>query len=1002
MAGYKWEKFGGIRPLATNLRLGPDEALVARTVDFHRDVLRPRALQSAWNNDLHPYLTLASPLETPASIFHFTDRVTSEKFWLYWLDDVDVAPGPVENAEQRHYYTGDGAPKMFTADSIDDDTPPYPEDADIKFPKTWYFLGVPAPAAAPTIDGESYVPPDTAKSGVLTGLSAAYVTIRFNPQQSTQKNTSRAMFNNGQTAVYDSSIFADSDSGGQELVVMEVGTRLKVTEVVDADHVKVVGIYGNGHFEPFADNYDDPVPANYMDDRWDWFYASPADHGPNFDTTKLYKRRNGKKNDDCWTYHVPDETIVTVTAHAIKVGDIVRVTAATSPMKWTTPLRILAGPPIGGGAWAKGRQRHVTDPDEDTIEFTGELSYFIERDGREFDPTISDVVVDAREPTTRSYVYTYVTSFGEEGPPSEPTEPFTLALGDSVTVEGFTTPPTEHRDITTYRLYRTNTGGADTAFQFVADVPIASTEYADALADDELGEVLQSETWEPPPEDMIGIVAMPNGFLAGFLDNVLCFSEPGFPHAWPVDYRMPLDQKIVGVKVINGSLIVATRGHPYVVAGTHPRQMAARKETEPAPCIDKRSMVECGDAVIYVSTDGLILASPGGFSNVTLPFYTREQWVDTVVGPPIVSSRSARAWYKDGEYILFSAYLFGDTQSSSLVFDFRDDSKLNISDAGIGEPRAAFTDPVDGELYYVPYLGDSLDVLSAPVVPPYEYVTQITAGEYINAPFATVVGYDRRYTSPVDIGAIAPDPTVLAVGHEISAFRHFTEAFVGYQLYVEVGVGVTPATLTLFDRIEFVGDNLLTTTLTSDVGSPTFDSGNRLIYAAWPAATPQISEGNTYDLHFFITAGYAPILRWRYLYPTVAPEDYSPGTYGQAYYRSGIVMLPRPMALSVAQIICRRTSTFAKLRVEISGFRYDSAATSVNTQEEGHVVQLCDVTVIDGDVDAGGYPGEQRSKPFRLAKNVLVDALRIDVWLNDSAELEAILVGETYDDLVRM
>lgn len=874
MAGIKWAKFGGLRPLASKLRLGATEADVATNVDLHRGFLKPRAKQQAWNADLHPSLLL-SPSDVPASLFRFRDRFNADEYWMYWTGDVDVAMGPVENAEQRHYYTGDGVPKMFTKDSITDTTPPYPQAADAKYPKTWFYLGVPAPGTAPSVDGTSYVPPDTAKTGVITGLEVPNLVIRFNPARPSRGIDIIKSGRNGVSVDVSGETHMDSDAGAMNFEALKRGLRVKVTEIVGANQVRVSGTVGTHFLEDIqrgTGGYDDPVPENIMDTRWKW---DPDEITPNNSEEQfLYRRINGKGNDICWTYHVPEGAVLNITAHALRVGDVVRIISATSPMIWASPTRLLAGPPLTLST-GPGRERALTDPGEAVIEFTGELTFFVERDGREFDPTIDDVVVEAREPTTRAYVYTYVTALGEEGPPSPPTDPFTLALGDSVTIEGFVAPPTERRNITTYRLYRTNTGTQETAFQFVADIAIASTEYADALADDELGEVLQSETYEPPPAEMLGVVAMPNGFLAGFFDNVLCFSEPGFPHAWPVDYRMPLETKVIAIKVIGGALIVATRGTPYVVAGTHPRQMAARRELEPSPCVDKRSMVDCGDVAVYVSTDGLIAAAPDGFRNLTLQHYTREQWIDRVAGPTNATSRSLRAWYKDGEYVLFTTFVAnGATVGDDRVFDFRDSDQLRITEPGIDTPRAAFTDPTDGELYYVPSVADALNV-----------------------------SYED----------------------------------------------------------------------------------------ALPANT-------------------LPILRWRYLYPLLVPDSYDPDEDGNyAFYRSGILMLPRPMSISVAQVICRRVRSpvgtvvsYGKLELSLGGFRYDAANTVSINEETEHGTELCFVELIRGDSAAGSFAGEQGARPFRIDQNVLVDALSIDVTMRGYVEVEAVLVGESYDDLVEL
>jgi len=85
-----------------------------------------------------------------------------------------------------------------------------------------------------------------------------------------------------------------------------------------------------------------------------------------------------------------------------------------------------------------------------------------------------------------SYLYTYVNSYGEEGPPSSPTTPTSMNTADKVYVQ-FKTPeglgdnevgmPADwHYDITHVNLYRTSSGSNTTDFLFVEQLTISSIE----------------------------------------------------------------------------------------------------------------------------------------------------------------------------------------------------------------------------------------------------------------------------------------------------------------------------------------------------------------------------------------------------------------------------------------------------------------------------------------------------------------------------------------------
>ena len=72
-------------------------------------------------------------------------------------------------------------------------------------------------------------------------------------------------------------------------------------------------------------------------------------------------------------------------------------------------------------------------------------------------------------------------------------------------------------------------------FRYVTEVDIDTLTFDDGLLAEELQEPRQTATWIEPPADLVGLVALPNGMLAGFRDgtNILCLCEPFHVHAWP-------------------------------------------------------------------------------------------------------------------------------------------------------------------------------------------------------------------------------------------------------------------------------------------------------------------------------------------------------------------------------------------------------------------------------------------------------------------------------------
>lgn len=270
---------------------------------------------------------------------------------------------------------------------------------------------------------------------------------------------------------------------------------------------------------------------------------------------------------------------------------------------------------------------------------------FLARQGgvSEFLGTITERIVD-----TRFYVVTFVTDWGEESAPSEPSDMLEMDQNDVPTI----TRPNSTRvgsalagaSIATWRLYRSNTGTQTAAFQFVDEMPIATLSYADSKKAEQLGEVCPTLTWEPPPyrADMQssnyprpvvgtnpylrGLVGMPNGIMAGFFDNTLAFCEPYVPYAWPVEYQITTEFPIVGLGVFGQTLFVGTTGNPYFVSGADSASMSAQKLDAQQSCASARSIAPVQGGVLFASPDGLCAADPSGVKVVSDGVFAREDW----------------------------------------------------------------------------------------------------------------------------------------------------------------------------------------------------------------------------------------------------------------------------------------------------------------------------------------------------------------------------------------
>jgi hypothetical protein len=320
-------------------------------------------------------------------------------------------------------------------------------------------------------------------------------------------------------------------------------------------------------------------------------------------------------------------------------------------------------------------------------------------------PTVSKTGTadDTQTPYDVAYVVTFVSAIGEEGPPSAASTVIQLTDAEDVTITLPTAPSGNYNFGTNalMRIYRSNTGSTNTQFQFVKEVAITATSTTDDKDGDELGEVLPSATWIGPPDDntstypngpMLGLTAVANGVLAGFAGNRLCFSEPFLPHAWPVGYRITLEEDIVAIGATGNGIVALTEGVPYFVTGTDPSSMTSIKLDIQQSCVNKHSVVDMGGYLLYAGPDGLVAVGGNEARLVTQGLISAKQWNDDF------SPSSIRAFRYENTYVAF--YTDGSTHKG-WVYDPRAQEAALSTLTSTAETRGGFEKADDGELYII-------------------------------------------------------------------------------------------------------------------------------------------------------------------------------------------------------------------------------------------------------------------------------------------------------------
>ncbi len=297
-------------------------------------------------------------------------------------------------------------------------------------------------------------------------------------------------------------------------------------------------------------------------------------------------------------------------------------------------------------------------------------------------PTVS-VTPGTGTVETRYYVWTWVTSRGEESAPS-PVSAQVNATVDSTFAVSFDDSIPSGRDIDRKRLYRTVTGTSGaTDFYFVAEVAVSTGSFTDAGTDPV--EPLPSATWLEPPAGLRGLKALWNGTMAGFTGKSIRFCEPYRPFAWPIEYELVVDDAIVGLGAWGQNLIVLTTGRPHLITGTDPASMSQQPLEFRQSCVSKRSIVDLGHGVAWASPDGLCYIGSEGPRVATSGVMLREDW--QALGPASITAVEFEGAY-------FASY--GTGTKAGFMLDAANPQGVFFMSSGFD---AAFRDSVTDGLY---------------------------------------------------------------------------------------------------------------------------------------------------------------------------------------------------------------------------------------------------------------------------------------------------------------
>lgn len=279
-------------------------------------------------------------------------------------------------------------------------------------------------------------------------------------------------------------------------------------------------------------------------------------------------------------------------------------------------------------------------------------------------PTATPSGVGAGDVTTRLYVYTFVTDYDEESEPCAVSNEVAWQSGITVTLSGIEAAPAG-RAITKQRFYRSQSSSqSGTDLFFLEERAASNANWVDTYGPEEFGEILPSRDWTPPPDDLEGLIALPNGMMAAFSGKQLCFCEPFRPHAWPDKYKLTSPYDIVALGAYGTTVVAGTTGYPYVASGNAPEAMVEEKIEINLPCVSARGMVDLGYSVAYPSNDGLVVVSSGGAQVLTNNLFTRPDW-QRLSPTTLVAAQYAGRYFASFQYLDLS----GDVSKGTIIID---------------------------------------------------------------------------------------------------------------------------------------------------------------------------------------------------------------------------------------------------------------------------------------------------------------------------------------------
>ena len=606
--------------------------------------------------------------------------------WLSWTTDVDIAVATKTTvAEQRFYYTGDGAPKVSNYSLATTGSGAYPI--------AYYDLGLPLPTQVPTVAVTSFTTKTTSSYARDAGSIATIVT-----------STAHGLRSGASVTVSGFTFVAGTyNQAGTTTITVTINNHgLANGASVTLDFTSGAAVDGTFTVSNVATNTFDITVATSATTSGDVQWDIRSFNATNVEVTVT--------SPTAFTYFSPGFQVATTTSSAGSVDLGGPTISRTYVYTWFTPWdeESIASEPTADVYLKEGQTTTISNLPN--IKPTGNnfvrgirlYRTLVSTSGTEYFRLNTLWFPTALARVQRTSNVSRVTL----------AEPHNFAIGDRFKISGSSVASfnitggivTDLIDAYTFEYAQTaadvaSTAATGTLFHDVSENPPTTAarywgdggnyDFTDDFNPTNLSSVLDSDAYAAPPDNLQGLTAINNGILVGFVGNTLFLSEPGKPHAWPPEYEQPIEYEIVAIAALTGSALILTKGYPYILTTSDPAASVSISRIDALyPCRSARSTVVMNYGVVWSTNDGLAVYGPSvGSALVTRAVYNNDTW-----GVDLDPSTVVAEYYGEN-------YFASHSQGS---FVFEQDTKSGGSFVDTGPVfTASWYDGQTGKLYYV-------------------------------------------------------------------------------------------------------------------------------------------------------------------------------------------------------------------------------------------------------------------------------------------------------------